>query len=238
MRMLRERLKKLQDSADLENRRAILNLVESNKSAKVLDCGCGEGDFTKELGRRIGTTELYGIEAAEEFMGQPQERGVKVYMVNLNEVLPIDDESFNVVHANQVIEHLYKTDVYIRELHRILKRGGYAIISTPNLSAWYNIFFLILGLQPFPAKVSDEVHSLGNRFDPGYRVKRERNYPAHSHLRIFTRNALKELFQHHGFKVEKIISVGYYPFPTGIARLLSRLDPRHSVYLTMKVRKV
>lgn len=235
--MLRNWLKKLQDSTDLENRRVILDLLEPNESARLLDLGCGDGSFTLELGRKIGTEQLYGVEAANEFIGQPEKRGVQTYIADLNEPLPLDDESFDVVHSNQVIEHLYKTDSHLREIHRILKTDGYAIISTPNLAAIYTIFFLILGLQPLSVTASDEVYGLGNRFNPWYRVKRERNYPAHAHLRVFTYTALKELVQYHGFKVERIVGVGYYPFSVRVGRLISLLDPRHTVYLTVKARK-
>lgn len=235
--MLKKLLNKLHQATDFENRRVILDLLESDKFAKVLDCGCGEGNFTLELGKRIGAANLYGIEIADEFRGLPEERGVTVYIADLNGALPIDDESFDVVVASQVIEHIYRTDGFVREIHRVLKPGGYAVMSTPNLASHHNIFFLLLGLQPFPAKVSDEVASLGNRFDPEYKVKRDRNYPAHSHLRLFTASALKELFQYHGFKVEKISGVGYYPFPNSVARIAAHIDPRHAVYLTTKIRK-
>ncbi|MDQ1312399.1 MAG: hypothetical protein QG605_938, partial [Euryarchaeota archaeon] len=47
----------------------------------------------------------------------------------------------------------------------------------------------------------------------------------------------RELFRYHGFDVEQLIGVGYYPFPGRLASVLSRLDKTHSVYLTMKARK-
>ncbi|GAI71244.1 unnamed protein product, partial [marine sediment metagenome] len=40
-------------------------------------------------------------------------------------------------------------------------------------------------------------------------------YPAHR--RVPTYRGLKELFQYHGFEVETVIGVGYYPFPTKVA---------------------
>lgn len=112
--------------------------------------------------------------------------------------------------------------------------GGVAIISTPNLAAVHNIISLILGFQPPTAFVSDETF-VGNPFNPKYGTKRENIHPGH--LRIFTYRSLKELFEFHGFKVEKVEGVGYYPFPTLIAKFFSRISPKHSVYLTMKVRK-
>lgn len=56
-------------------------------------------------------------------------------------------------------------------------------------------------------------------------------------MRIFTQKALKELFEYHGFKVERMIGVGYHPFPLLVARFLTVIDGKHSVAITMKVRK-
>jgi len=117
----------------------------------------------------------------------------------------------------------------------VLKRRRYAVISTPNLAATHEVASLILGLQPFNAHVSDEAFGLGHPFNPRHMLRRQAE--DQSHLRLFTLGALRELFILHGFKVEKIIGVGYCPLPMTIARLLARLDPRHSTYLIVKVRK-
>jgi SAM-dependent methyltransferase len=139
-----------------------------------------------------------------------------------------------VVHANQVIEHLVETDLFVKEIYRILKPGGYVVISTPNLASLHNLISLMLGKQPFAAHVSNEVIP-GNPFDPrkGTRhLSREL-----SHLRIFTHESLKDLFEYYGFKVETLIGVGFYPFPHPISSFLARPDKTHSVYITIKVRK-
>ncbi len=219
---------------DEENRRFILNMAENNPHAKLLDCGCEKGDFTKILAEKVGTDDVWGIEFLDETARLAKENGINVYRVNLNGRLPIEDETFDVVFANQVIEHLYETDLFLKEIYRILKNRGYTIISTPNLAGFHNIFSLIFGKQPFPAHISNEV-ILGNSFDPKRGMKHGGKGAVH--LRTFTHEGLKELFEYHGFKVEKIVGVGYYPIPNTIARFLSRIDRKHAVYLTMKLRK-
>jgi len=58
-------------------------------------------------------------------------------------------------------------------------------------------------------------------------------------LKIITKSILgieiddKEIFEIKGFKVEKILGSGYYPLPN----LFAKLDPKHSAFLTIKVRK-
>ena len=228
-------LQSLFDRTYRENMDVILSMLEQNKNGKILDCGCGNGSFTKELAQRVGTGQVYGVEFVEELAQAAEAKGIEVYRANLNEKLPIEDETFDFLCANQIIEHLFETDLFVKEIHRVLKRGGYAIISTPNLASLHSIISLLMGKQPFTAHISNEV-ILGNSLNPGHGKKHE--HRGSIHLRIFTCEALKQLFEYHGFKVEKIVGVGYYPFPIKIARLLSRLDKWHAAYLTMKVRKV
>ena len=58
--------------------------------------------------------------------------------------------------------------------------------------------------------------------------------PSYLHVRVFAYQGLKGIFKDKGFKVEKILGSGYYPLPN----FLAKLDPRHSAFLTMKIRKI
>ncbi len=218
---------------DYENRRRILEQVEYNPDARLLDCGCGDGGFTLQVAEKIGTSHVFGIECASG--AEPVYNGpLQVVHSDLNDRFPFDNGVFDVIHANQVIEHLYETDLFIEEIYRILKKDGYAIISTPNLAGIHNIFSLVFGKQPFAAHISNQV-IVGNSFDPKHGLSHPNRWRAH--LRVFTYESLLELFEYHGFIVEKISGTGYYPFPMPVARALARADVRHAVYLTIKVRK-
>ena len=74
---------------------------------------------------------------------------------DLNEPWPLTNESVDVLHSNQVIEHLPRTDHFMPEVRRVLRPGGYALVSTNNLASCHNIVSLVLGLQPPPCHVSD-----------------------------------------------------------------------------------
>ena len=60
---------------------------------------------------------------------------INFVQANLNQPLPIADDSFDVVAALEVIEHLENSYALLREISRILKPGGYAVVSTPNESS-------------------------------------------------------------------------------------------------------
>jgi methionine biosynthesis protein MetW len=235
---LRTGLKQLHQTAsaiDVENRRVILDLLEPSGAASVIDMGCGDGSFTVKIGERIGTAAISGIEVDEESVRLGEQKQLKIIRADLNQALPLESASLDVVVSNQVIEHLWLTDLFLKEIHRVLKPGGYAVISTPNLATWQNIAAIIWGYQLFATGICDEV-SLGNPWSPLYRQPTRGGAPA-SHHRVFTYRGLKELLEHHRFKIEKIVGVGYFPLPTRAARLISRLDPRHAMYLTVKVSK-
>ena len=212
-------------------RESILKLLEEDPKAKLLDCGCGGGEFTLEFVKKIGTSKVYGIEIDKKAAGEAKRKGVKVYNEDLNKKLPLRSSFVDVIIANQVIEHLYDTDTFVKEIYRILKPKGYIIVSTNNLASWHNIFALFIGRQPFPSDICSNP-SIGKLFalwagDTGF----------FSHLRIFTYYGLRELFEYYGFKVEKIVGDGYYPFLGIVSKILSFIDKKHSVYLTMKASK-
>lgn len=227
-------LRKIFNSAERNNRQAILRMTDQDRDATVLDCGCGDGSFTKELAARIGTDNVYGIEFMEELARLAESKGIKVNIADLNEKFCFDDGRFDFVCANQVIEEVYRTDLFIKEIYRVLKPNGYTIVSTNNLASAHNIVSLLFGKQPPASYVSNEfiVGLLLKSLGSGRRSK------GSTHYRIFTCDALKELFEYNNFRVEKVVGVGYYPFPTMAAKLLSRLDEKHAAYLTMKARKV
>jgi SAM-dependent methyltransferase len=186
-----------------------------------------------QLARRLGAAEIHGIEFVEPLAAQARARGVHVQSDDLNESLRYASDEFDVVHSNQVIEHLVRTDTFLREIHRVVKPSGYALVSTNNLASWHNVLSLVLGMQPMPSHVSDEI-VLGNRFDP----RRGESHPekGFTHLRVFSFDGLGDLARLHGFRVEKLVTAGYYPFPPRVADVLCRLDRRHGAFLIAVLR--
>jgi SAM-dependent methyltransferase len=211
-----------------ENRRAIIATLDPRPGARLLDLGTHRGEFTTRVAERLGAASVHGVELLEEHADVARSRGIDVCWADLDNGLPFDDGAFDVVHANQVIEHVRRTDTFLRELRRVLAPDGLACISTNNLSSWHNVFSLALGLQPMPAHVSDEV-ILGNSLNP--LDGRPHADLGRSHLRLFTGRALTELCAHHGLERVSLRTAGYYPLPPYLGRLAGRVDPTHAAFL-------
>jgi SAM-dependent methyltransferase len=224
-------LERLFRATEDENRRVILSAMPPRPGATLLDLGCGDGAWTMKVAAHTRADRVLGVEFIEEFADRAARAGVEIVGADLGERLPLADGSIDVVHSNQVIEHVPKTDAFMREIARVLRPGGYALVSTNNLSSWHNIVSLMLGWQPPPCHVSDEL-IVGN---PGNIVEGMESYsPGQTHLRIFTGRALAGLASHHGLRLEAKLAAGYYPVPVRIARLLARLDPLHAAFLVQR----
>lgn len=96
------------------------------KGSKILDVGCGNGDFSAELAN-MGF-DVYGIDLAEcSILG---DKHIKVDLQT--EKYPFPDNHFDVVFSKSVIEHLREPDFLVDEVYRILKPGGTFICMAPS----------------------------------------------------------------------------------------------------------
>lgn len=221
---------------------AIYSLLEQNRNSILLDCGCWDGVNTKKFGNAVDTNFLYGIEINKVKAKEASKNGIRVKICDLNKKLPYKSNFFNVVIANHVIEHLVNVRLFVSEIYRVLKSNGYAIIATPNLASWHNIFALLIGIQPFSGP------TIKPDYESDYKLVRDLNKArmkkvfiveseSLEHIKIMTTKALLGLFRDYKFKVERLLGFGYYPLPPFLATLLAKLDPYHSHYIVVKVRK-
>ena len=61
----------------------------------------------------------------------------------------MSENSVDVILASDVLEHLVEPAVFVKEMYRVLRPGGYLVLDTPNLASWHNVFALVIGVQPF-----------------------------------------------------------------------------------------
>lgn len=220
-----------------------LSIFERNPKAKLLDCGCWDGINTIKYGKLVGIKDLYGIEIDKSKAKEAEKKSIKVKVADLNEKLPFPNKIFDVVIAYHVIEHLVNVRNFVSEIYRVLKKGGYVIIGTPNLASWHNIMALLIGIQPFSGPTINPNYKSDVNIVQNLNKKRMKDvfsdYETGSleHIKIMTTKALINLLKTNKFSIESLNGFGYYPWFPLISRPLSKLDPYHSHYVILKARK-
>ena len=223
---------RLWSDAESAYRAKILETLPSaNGSIVALDVGCDDGWWTEELRRALDvpTSNVHGIEIVPDRAERTRARGFPVCVANLDEGWPFDDESFDVVHANQVIEHVRRLDHFVEETRRVLRPGGRAIVCTENLASWHNIGALALGYQPFSLTNVSTRRPIGNPL--ALHVGEPCPVESWQHMHVLSLTGLRDLFVAHGFAVRDEWGAGYHPFPGRVASWLATHDPRHAHFV-------
>jgi 2-polyprenyl-3-methyl-5-hydroxy-6-metoxy-1,4-benzoquinol methylase len=134
-------------------------LVERGLGGRILDYGAGVGQFT----RRLLALQRFDAVSATDIMRIPADLSGKVDWIeqDLNVPLPGRDDTFDVVVAPEVIEHLENPRFMMREIFRILRPGGAAIVTTPNNESWRSLIALLVrghftefGESGYPAHIT------------------------------------------------------------------------------------
>ncbi|MBI4639268.1 MAG: class I SAM-dependent methyltransferase [Candidatus Tectomicrobia bacterium] len=166
-------------------------LKEGNK---LLDIGCGFGGLGMTIGNHLDIKEVYGIDFDARVLPEASAKGMQVRQWDISQVpLPYPSEHFDLVTSFGVFDYLPWFDDVLREVFRILKPGGYTIISLPNLASWHNRLVLLLGYQPRDIEVSKEILV-------GVHPRYHRDDRPTNHIHTVTTKAFKELMEHFGFR--------------------------------------
>jgi O-antigen biosynthesis protein len=161
--------------------RAELVPLVPRTASRVLEAGCGEGEFARSLraARQPSRLEIVGVELCEG----PARRAASVLdtviVGNVEQLdLPYEDYFDCVVFAD-VLEHLIDPWRMIRRARKFLRRDGHIVASIPNVQHWTVVADLMIGNWKY--------------CDFGLMDS--------THLRFFTRRSIKALFNSNAFEV-------------------------------------
>ena len=93
----------------------------------ILDIGCGTGHFTQSL---LKYGKVFALDNTAEALDICRKQCPKYIIQGNAEALPIIDESCDIITALGLIEHLYNDSLFLTEIHRVLKPGGYGLLLT------------------------------------------------------------------------------------------------------------
>ena len=147
-------------------------------SGKVLDAGCFIGDVCAQIKER--GFEAYGVDAFKNniIKAKKLHKGIDFRVGELGQKLPYADEFFDVIWAGDVIEHVYDTIKLFSEFNRILKKGGYLVVSTPMHNFWKMMMITFVDLH-------------------------RHFHPEHKHVRFYTIKNFRRILHKYGFRILK-----------------------------------
>ena len=97
---------------------------------RVLDVGCGPGTITTDFARRVAPGTVVGIDNHPAPLGEARIEAQRLDVRNVSfavaDVYDLDfpDDTFDVVHAHQVLQHLAEPVAALREMRRVCAPGG------------------------------------------------------------------------------------------------------------------
>lgn len=134
----------------------ISSVVQRLAPQKILDVGCGDGRLARAIRANCCDVVIHGCDVSTAALTRSEGLD-RQYSVDLNcETLPEPGESFDLVIASEVIEHLIMPDRTLEELIRVLKQGGHILLTVPNVAFWR---FCVQALSgQVPSVTADERH--------------------------------------------------------------------------------
>ncbi len=161
----------------------------------LVDLGCGDGQWSVEVSQKYNF-KLIGI----DYNSLRLER----YHQNLPQAearfgscleIPLENDSADIVMFHQVLEHIPEPGLALREIHRILRAGGWLILSVPNEGTWLKQKVQYRWIEPHLLETTD-------------------------HVNFYTRSSLRELLTANHFTVHQLDAIGVNFPHNGISRRL------------------
>ncbi len=172
------------EPSDFAVRRDFL-LARVARGDRVLDVGCGEGRFASELA--AAGASVLGLDIAAEPLARARARdpALELLLVPAAGPWPLEDASFDVVWAGEVIEHVEDTGAWLSEVRRSLRSGGRLLLSTPAHGRGRML------------KLAASRAAFARHFDP-----------LGDHLRFYSRDTLAALIESFGFESVEVTTAG------------------------------
>lgn len=158
------------------------------KKEKVLDLASGNSIVGSYWAHEYDA-DVTALDLSERALLDASKRGVKTVIGSVEERLPFRSEVFDTVFWGDNIEHVFAPVKILAEIHRVLKKNGRLILSTPNQNYWrYRWYMFINGELP--------------------KTEGENNEPWEwEHIRFFSPRILTKLLHRTHFRQTKLIGV-------------------------------
>ena len=121
---------------------------------EVLDVGCADGVFTKVILENTKARKIIGVDVLESSINWAKKhwrtnKRMKFLVADVHK-LPFNNNTFDAVFSLEMLEHIYKPRNALKEIKRVMKRGGYGIFLVPSES---NLFKIVWFLWHFSGRM-------------------------------------------------------------------------------------
>jgi ubiquinone/menaquinone biosynthesis C-methylase UbiE len=186
------------DDLKTERWKKLFNVVKRYLKGKCLDAGSGSGFITSELNKVTPTT---GMEISDAALKKARKEHANIKFVKGSVAnIPFKNNEFGCIFASELIEHVLDTESMFSEFNRVMKKRGYLIITTPELTWLKRVFIAIFYWDYY--------------------------YPLNPHIRFYSKNTLKEVLDSFGFKVIHYEHDGeiFYGVPKGMIMVAKKIS--------------
>lgn len=166
---------------------------------RLLDVGCGYGNFGALVLKEHPGTEVWGVELHEPAARIAETRLSKVVYSPFSDGIALPDDYFDVIVFNDSLEHLPDEEAALQLARRKLRTGGTLVCSVPNV------------------RYIDNLRSLIVDADWEYR---EWGVLDRTHLRFFTKRSLLRTLERNGFQAYSVEGLGSHHWSGWKIRLL------------------
>jgi ubiquinone/menaquinone biosynthesis C-methylase UbiE len=130
----------------------VIKVIDPVRNGKVLDIGCADGTFSKVILDKTKTSQLIGIDVVKtsvDWANKHWKNKKMKFVVGDAHKLEYKSNSFDAAFILEVLEHVHNPTKVLKEVKRILKKGGYGVFLVPSDNLLFKvIWFLWLHYYP------------------------------------------------------------------------------------------
>jgi 2-polyprenyl-3-methyl-5-hydroxy-6-metoxy-1,4-benzoquinol methylase len=196
-------------------------IKRKGQSARIIDIGCNEGDLLFVLSHQFGKSydiHLTGVDLSPLNIDFANKRKEYYHHTNCDfsimdaNHLAFNPEHFDIVICSEVLEHMQEPAVTVKEIHRILKKNGLAVITSPNgggnivRKIIHALNFITSGrLMLSREKDIQELKEMSS--DTVRQGQKEKNIGS-GHISVKDRKEWLEIFDRCGFALQRCLGTG------------------------------